>query len=286
MLGVAGMAGAVAVFLWFGAWKASAISAQTVPTGSQSSRAALLEAENSYSGAAAPPPQYSLTPLASNEIDLYGDSRSDDAKAPSRDPVLSKKTAAPAAPAPTPALVSAKPAAARVSPKSAPALVSPKLERVVTRAATPAHTVARKARLDAQAPTLSPATASPTASAKLTATASPLDPAQALTADALQTEAAPEPAFAPAYIASAPAPPEDAKMLKVYLEVGSFKDETWANNAVDKLTQLGFHAVVIHKNLLWTQSFHVQVGPYTSQQDAAAARQSLSAQGFKAHPVN
>jgi hypothetical protein len=55
---------------------------------------------------------------------------------------------------------------------------------------------------------------------------------------------------------------------------------------VDKLTQLGFHAVLIHKNLLWTQSYHVQVGPYTNQKDIAEARQSLSAQGYKAHPVN
>jgi len=266
MLGVAGMTGAVAVFLWFGAWKANAVSAQTVQTGGQSSRAVLVQAENSYSGATAHSPQYSLTPLASNEIDLYGDSRSNDAKAPSRDLGSSKKTAAAADPAP------------------APAPASPKLERAANRAVTPAHTVARKAHLDAQAQ--SSATAGPTASATLTATASPQDSAQALATDASQTDAAPEPTFAPAYIASAPKATEDAKPLKVYLEVGSFKDETWANSAVDKLTQLGFHAVVIHKNLLWTQSFHVQVGPYTRQEDVAAARQNLAAQGFKAHPVN
>jgi hypothetical protein len=55
---------------------------------------------------------------------------------------------------------------------------------------------------------------------------------------------------------------------------------------VDKLTQLGFHAVLIHKNLLWTQSYHVEVGPYTNQKDIAEARQSLASQGFKTHPVN
>ena len=68
--------------------------------------------------------------------------------------------------------------------------------------------------------------------------------------------------------------------------MGTFKDETWANNAVEKLTQLGFHAVLIHKNLLWSQSYHVEVGPYTNQKDIAEAEQNLASQGFKAHPVN
>jgi serine/threonine-protein kinase len=73
----------------------------------------------------------------------------------------------------------------------------------------------------------------------------------------------------------------------LYVEVGSFKDETWANNAVEKLRQLGFHAVLIHKTLLWTQSFHVEVGPYADPKDMDAARQSLASQGFKSqHLVN
>jgi cell division septation protein DedD len=79
---------------------------------------------------------------------------------------------------------------------------------------------------------------------------------------------------------------EETNAPGLYFEVGTFKDETWANNAVEKLTELGFHAVLIHKNLLWTQSFHVEVGPYTNQKDIADARQSLASQGFKAHPVN
>src|SRR2546423_7499415 len=71
-----------------------------------------------------------------------------------------------------------------------------------------------------------------------------------------------------------------------FIEVGSFKDQTWANSAAEKLTQLGFHAVLIHKTLLWTQSFHVQVGPYPDSKDIDAARQSLSSHGFKSHLVN
>jgi cell division protein FtsN len=97
----------------------------------------------------------------------------------------------------------------------------------------------------------------------------------------------PEPTVEPAIAASQPkANGEVTKAPKLYFEVGTFKDETWANNAVDKLTQLGFHAVLIHKNLLWSQSYHVQVGPYTNQKDIAEARQNLASQGFKGHPVN
>jgi cell division protein FtsN len=77
-----------------------------------------------------------------------------------------------------------------------------------------------------------------------------------------------------------------AKTATVFIEVGSFKDETWAISAQEKLTQLGFHAVLIHKTLLWAQSFHVQVGPYTDPKEIEEARQSLSSHGFKSHLVN
>jgi len=55
---------------------------------------------------------------------------------------------------------------------------------------------------------------------------------------------------------------------------------------VEKLTQLGFHAVVVHKTLLWAQSFHVEVGPYTDPKEMETARQSLASRGFKSHTVN
>jgi cell division septation protein DedD len=70
-----------------------------------------------------------------------------------------------------------------------------------------------------------------------------------------------------------------------YLEVGSFKDESWANAAIEKLTQLGFHAILIHKQRLWVQSYHVEVGPYGSSGSIAGARQILDSQGFKVHPA-
>jgi cell division protein FtsN len=76
------------------------------------------------------------------------------------------------------------------------------------------------------------------------------------------------------------------KVAKLFVEVGSFKEETWAISAVDKLTQLGFHAVLVHKNLLWVQSYHVQVGPYANQKELTDAEKDLATHGFKAHPVS
>jgi len=77
----------------------------------------------------------------------------------------------------------------------------------------------------------------------------------------------------------------EPKAPNLYLDAGSFKDETWANAAVEKLSQLGYHAVLIHKNLLWSHSYQVQVGPYTAAKDLDGARQNLATQGFKTHPI-
>jgi serine/threonine protein kinase len=71
-----------------------------------------------------------------------------------------------------------------------------------------------------------------------------------------------------------------------FFEVGTFKETTWADTAVQTLTQLGFHAVSVRKSRLWNQSYHVQVGPYTDPEVLEAARLSLTQQGFKPHLVN
>jgi hypothetical protein len=74
--------------------------------------------------------------------------------------------------------------------------------------------------------------------------------------------------------------------VDTYLEVGSFKDAKWADDAVQRLSQMGFHAICIHKTMLWKlQSYHVQVGPYTTSSEAQDAEQKLTAQGFKPHVV-
>ncbi len=71
----------------------------------------------------------------------------------------------------------------------------------------------------------------------------------------------------------------------LYLEVGTFKDSTWADNAVEKLRQLGLHSISYRKNVLWMQSYQVRVGPYANQKDLEEARQKLVVEGFKPHPV-
>jgi Protein kinase domain/SPOR domain len=106
------------------------------------------------------------------------------------------------------------------------------------------------------------------------------------------------PTLAPAPAALQPAaPPIDsssaaasvakpASSVETYLEVGSFKDPKWADDAVQRLSQMGFHAICIHKTMLWKlQSYHVQVGPYTTSSEADDAEQKLIAEGFKPHVV-
>jgi serine/threonine protein kinase len=160
--------------------------------------------------------------------------------------------------------------------------------RTVKRKKMPARAEEQKAQSTKEVSAQSPAPASPV-QPKILILADTSEPAAPET-----TTNPPQPNFGP------PAPPlgrpnptgvpriagSEPKTPALYIEVGSFKDETWANNAVEKLTQLGFHAVLIHKTLLWSQSFHVKVGPYTDPKDLEAARQSLASQGFKSHPVN
>lgn len=131
------------------------------------------------------------------------------------------------------------------------------------------------------------AEAKPTQHNSITNAALPLPPAA--TPPAIALNAAPLAASTPstsvsAKTASSPVSPASNSVAPPsYLEVGSFKDATWADNAVDQLTHLGFHAICVHKDHLWMHSYNVQVGPYDNSKDIEAAEQRLAAQGFKAH---
>jgi serine/threonine protein kinase len=104
------------------------------------------------------------------------------------------------------------------------------------------------------------------------------------------TVAASVPVPQPAALATAstdqtkPSADNPASVAETYLEVGSFKDTEWADDAVERLSQLGFHAICVHKSILWRQSYHVQVGPYVTNQ-IDDARKRLSEQGIKSHIV-
>jgi len=267
MLGVAGLLGALTVFLFFGGWKPRTINAQTMQALSQNSPQPVAAADGSVSGFASRPPQYSFSPIASNAIDLYEDSRAINGNAPSSQSELPNYSL-PSKPVRLPA-------------------ASPKPARIMNLSQAPVHTGVRKAHSDAQTSAQLQTLASPAQPEMLTTLGASKPLGQELMMDSSQSNTMPEPAIVQANTSTLlKASGDDIKAPKLYFEVGTFKDETWANNAVDKLTQLGFHAVLIHKNLLWTQSYHVEVGPYTNQKDIAEARQSLAAQGFKAHPVN
>src|SRR5207302_4817145 len=124
--------------------------------------------------------------------------------------------------------------------------------------------------------------------------AEPVAPPVATPAATQATVNPPEPKSIEQAPATKPAVPADdvnatqagpASSSTSYLDVGTFKDEAWANSAVEKLNQLGYHAVCVHKGLLWVQSYHVQVGPYTDRKEMEAARSRLATQGFKTHAV-
>jgi cell division protein FtsN len=268
MLGVAGLAGALAIFILAGTWKPRTINAQPAPAVSQISPVSVTATNYSDSGYASRPAQNSLQPIASHDVDLYEDARADKGMKPSVDPGLTKHN-----------IVDERP--------TLPA-ASPKLPQIVQRAKSPAGTDERKANSVAQASTQLQALASPPQPEIATSAGTPTSTTdEAPAKDLSQPGAAPESTDAHPETASQPKTGNaETKTPNLYFEVGNFKDETWANNAVEKLTQLGFHAMLIHKNLLWAQSYHVQVGPYTSQKEFAEAKQNLASQGFKAHPVN
>jgi len=266
MLGVAGLVGALTVFLFFGGWKPRTINAQTIQAASQNSPPLGVAADGSVSGFTSRPPQYSLSPIASNEIDLYEDSRANNGKSPSSNSGLANRSL-PSEPA-MPQAASQKPA------------------RIVKGSISPVRAGSRKTHSDAQGSTQLQTLATQAQPEILTPIVAPQSEGQDSATNSSQPNTVPIPTIVQANTSTLLKTGDDSKAPKLYFDVGTFKDETWANNAVDKLTQLGFHAVLIHKNLLWTQSYHVEVGPYTNQKDIAEARQSLASQGFKTHPVN
>ncbi|MCU1343256.1 MAG: hypothetical protein JWN92_2679, partial [Candidatus Acidoferrum typicum] len=186
---------------------------------------------------------------------------------------------------------SAQPAGAKplrnelVSVAAAPAVLASQVSAPSKRKQTPTHVSKRKTQTDEPVSGRSEA---------VTNSAQPQTPLLVETSQTVAPEAAkdlslsnaafPDLSHVPVMSASAPNPA--GKPSSAFIEVGTFKDETWANTAAEKLTGLGFHAVVIHKALLWTQSYHVEVGPYSDPKEIEAARRNLVLNGYKPHLVN
>jgi serine/threonine protein kinase/class 3 adenylate cyclase len=275
MLGVAGMAGALTIFLWFGGWKPRTMSAQTVEAAGRASlrAAASVDASNPTAPAAT---TNSRGPMESREISLFENVRIGDTPAPRQAESQN-----------SPALENVS-----VGPESDVAPVeSPKPSPSAKRAKAPSHAATQKQtkpQLDAKSSSQAPASTTAAQTEALNFAVAPASAPANSGATVAQPGAASQPsAGEPSAAAMQPKTDSaDGKVSNLYLEVGKFKDETLASKAADKLNQLGFHAVLLHKNLLWMQSYHVEVGPYTSQKDLAEAQQRLATQGFKPHPVN
>jgi class 3 adenylate cyclase len=275
MLGVAGMAGALTIFVWFGGWKPRTVSAQTVEAADRASlrAAAPVDTFNPTAPAAI---ANSRGPMESREISLFENVRIGDTPAPRQAESQN-----------SPALENVS-----VGPESDVAPVEPPKPSPSTKPAkSPSHAPTQKQakpQLDAKSSTQAPASSTAAQTEALNFAMGPASAQADPGATAAQPGTAPQrSAGEPSAAAMQPKTDSaDTKMPSLYLEVGKFKDETPASSAVDKLNQLGFHAVLLHKNLLWMQSYHVEVGPYAGQKSVAEAQQSLAAQGFKAHPVN
>jgi len=157
--------------------------------------------------------------------------------------------------------------------------------RPVKREQTPARVSHRKTQTDEPVSNRSEA---------LTDSAQPQTPLLAETPQSAAPETATNlplsnavfPDFSRVPVTSASAPNSGGKSSAAFIEVGSFKDETWANTAAEKLTALRFHAVIIHKAVLWAQSYRVEVGPYSDPKEIEAARRELVLNGYKPHLVN
>jgi len=68
---------------------------------------------------------------------------------------------------------------------------------------------------------------------------------------------------------------------ELFFEVGKFKNPTQAHDETDKLAQLGFPVTAVQKGFLWTNSYHVLVGPYGDENHAKTTHDSLVSEGFK-----
>ncbi len=68
---------------------------------------------------------------------------------------------------------------------------------------------------------------------------------------------------------------------ELYFEVGKFKNQLEAHDETDKLAQLGFPVTAVQKGFLWTNSYHVLVGPYADEDQAQVTHENLVSNGFK-----
>jgi hypothetical protein len=65
-----------------------------------------------------------------------------------------------------------------------------------------------------------------------------------------------------------------------YLEIGNFADRRQAGITSERLSQLGFRAMLVNKSVFWRKSYQLLVGPYASEPEAEVAHKNLESKGF------
>lgn len=75
-----------------------------------------------------------------------------------------------------------------------------------------------------------------------------------------------------------------ASTSELYFDVGKFKNQSQAHVEMDKLSQLGFPTTAVQKGFLWSNSYHILVGPYSDEERAKITHQNLVSSGFKPRP--
>lgn len=130
----------------------------------------------------------------------------------------------------------------------------------------------------------SPKSAAPTSSISIGTTSEPLTASVKPTASS-PVESTHPPTVSNAEITAAVRAtstlPNIGSASLVYFRVGTFKDARQADAAAEALGHLGFHAIVIHKTLLWLNSYYILAGPFADDGVAETARRDLESQGFK-----
>ena len=195
------------------------------------------------------------------------------------------------APAPIPVqLPMAAPKPKTVSPAPAP-IPAPRPEKVLAQAPTKA-VKPQQTKLEPEAPAAAISSTPPTTSLPTTVVAPDLNHTPGNLGEVPKLESAEHPS-GEAKVVKLEArnhPSGNAEDIGVlnsgvplgkYFEVGRFKDGFSAEKETEALAQVGFHSVVIHKSLLWMNSYQVLAGPYSNGDEAEVARKDLKSRGFK-----
>jgi hypothetical protein len=156
-------------------------------------------------------------------------------------------------------------------------------------AVTPPLTVANSAPRPSVTPA-APAMSLPSPTISLAKAAPPILPVAAMASNANVNT--PKPSAAPKVEPTKPmgVQTEDSGGANIdltrelYFDVGKFKNQLQAHDETDKLSQLGLPVTAVQKGFLWTNSYHVLVGPYGDEGKAKVTQDALLSSGFKPRP--